>query len=97
MSARPRGIRKRTAICLVGAAALVAGLLQFVALPAGAAGQTVVSLTFDNDSISQYTLGYLQALQPHGAHGTFFVNSGTVSGGASFMTWAQLGGRCCVG
>ncbi len=85
-----RTTRKRSLVSLAGAAALVAGLIQFVAPPAGAATQSLVSLTFDNNSISQYNLGYLQALQPHGAHATFFVNSGTVSGSASFMTWAQL-------
>jgi peptidoglycan/xylan/chitin deacetylase (PgdA/CDA1 family) len=52
---------------------------------------TVVSLTFDNGTISQYTLGYQQALQPHGANATFFVNSGTVGASGSFMSWAQLG------
>ncbi|HKC27014.1 MAG TPA: chitobiase/beta-hexosaminidase C-terminal domain-containing protein, partial [Jatrophihabitans sp.] len=49
-----------------------------------------VSLTFDNGSVSQYTLGYQQALQPHGAPATFFVNSGTISNSANTMTWAQL-------
>src|SRR5207245_7305676 len=52
---------------------------------------TKVSLTFDNGTVSQYTLGFQQALQPHGAHATFFVNSGTVGGSSSFMSWAQLG------
>ena len=52
---------------------------------------TKVSLTFDNGTISQYTLGYQQALQPHGAHATFFVNSGNVSVSSNIMTWAQLG------
>jgi peptidoglycan/xylan/chitin deacetylase (PgdA/CDA1 family) len=49
-----------------------------------------VVLDFDNNSVSQYNLGYQQALQPHGASATFFVNSGTVSGGPAQMTWAQL-------
>ena len=37
---------------------------------------TEVLLTFDNGTASQYTLGYQQALQPHSANATFFVNSG---------------------
>jgi peptidoglycan/xylan/chitin deacetylase (PgdA/CDA1 family) len=52
---------------------------------------TKVSLTFDNGTVGQYTLGYQQALQPHGAHATFFVNSGTIGVSANTMTWAQLG------
>ncbi len=63
---------------------------------AQAASQTVVSLTFDNGSISEYTLGYQQALAPHGVAGTFFVNSGTV-GGKNFMSWAQLSTLAAAG
>src|SRR5207244_2473187 len=51
--------------------------------------KTTVSLAFDDGTASQYTLGYQQALQPHGASATFFVNSGTV-GFANFMSWNQL-------
>jgi peptidoglycan/xylan/chitin deacetylase (PgdA/CDA1 family) len=51
--------------------------------------QTLVSLTFDNGSISQYTLGYQQALQPHSVKANFFVNSG-VMGGTNHMSWPQL-------
>jgi peptidoglycan/xylan/chitin deacetylase (PgdA/CDA1 family) len=65
--------------------------------PAAAAATTVVSLTFDDNAISQYNLGYLQALQPHGARATFFVKSGTVGGGAGSMTWAQLQGLAAAG
>ena len=54
-----------------------------------AAAQTVVSLTFDNGAISQYTLGHQQALQPHAVQATFFVNSG-VMGGSNHMSWSQL-------
>ena len=71
--------------------ALVLGLLPMLANLAAAATQTAVSLTFDNGAISQYTLGYQQALQPHNAKATFFVNSGTVGSSGNFMSWAQLG------
>ena len=71
--------------------ALVLGMFPMLAIPALAATQTAVSLTFDNGSISQYTLGYQQALQPHGAKATFFVSSGTVGASSNFMSWAQLG------
>jgi peptidoglycan/xylan/chitin deacetylase (PgdA/CDA1 family) len=55
-----------------------------------ATGPVKVSLTFDDSLVSQYTLGYQRALQPHGVHATFFVNSGIVGSGASKLTWAQL-------
>ncbi len=59
-------------------------------LSAHAATATVVSLTFDNDASSQFTLGYQQALQPDGVGATFYVNSGTVGSASKFMSWAQL-------
>src|SRR5712691_6737963 len=66
----------------VGARAAVLGLLASVLTPlatspARAAGQTVVSLEFDDGSASQYTLAYQRALQPDGVNATFFVKSGT--------------------
>jgi peptidoglycan/xylan/chitin deacetylase (PgdA/CDA1 family) len=51
---------------------------------------TDISLTFDNGTVGQYTLGYQQALKPHGVHATFFVNSGTIGASANTMTWNQL-------
>jgi hypothetical protein len=71
--------------------ALIASTMAFLAPYSQAAEATKVSLTFDNGNRSQYTLGYLQALQPHGATATFFVKSGTISEDSGFMTWAQLG------
>ena len=56
----------------------------------GAATTTVVTLTFDNNTISQFSLGYTQALQPHGAPATFYVNSGTIGGSKNFLSWDQL-------
>ncbi len=85
--------RRRTRILAVGSSLLlVFGLMQFFATPSQAAAPIRVSLTFDGNTISQYNLGYLQALQPHGAHGTFFIQSGTVVNGtsANFMSWSQL-------
>ena len=51
--------------------------------------QTIVSLAFDNGGISQYTLGYQHALQPHAVKATFYINSG-VTGGSTHMSWTQL-------
>ena len=76
---KPRPQARRLAFALVSALTLVlAG-----GASSGAATTTVVRLTFDNNTISQYTLGYAQALQPHGARGTFFINSGTVGSSKS--------------
>jgi peptidoglycan/xylan/chitin deacetylase (PgdA/CDA1 family) len=50
---------------------------------------TAVSLTFDNGAISQYTLGYQQALKPHGVKATFYINSG-VTGGVNHLSWSQV-------
>jgi peptidoglycan/xylan/chitin deacetylase (PgdA/CDA1 family) len=57
---------------------------------AAASSKTLVSLAFDDEAISQYSLAYQQALQPHGAPATFFVSSNTVGASAVFMSWAQL-------
>lgn len=52
---------------------------------------TRVSLTFDNGTVDQYNLGYLQALKPHNAHASFYVNSGHVETSPATMSWSQLG------
>src|SRR5919201_3143039 len=83
----PRTIGTR--LSLVCVLAWVLGSL--VAGPARAAGATVVSLEFDNDTISEYTLAWQQALQPHGAKATFFVKSGTVGSSGNFMSRSQIG------
>ena len=63
----------------------------------GAATTTVVTLTFDNNTISEFTLGYTQALQPHGVPATFYVNSGTIGGSKNFISWAQLATLAAAG
>jgi peptidoglycan/xylan/chitin deacetylase (PgdA/CDA1 family) len=57
---------------------------------------TIVSLTFDNDAISQYTLGYQQALAPSGVKATFYINTGVI-GGTNHMSWSQLSALQSVG
>ncbi|MDQ1715456.1 MAG: hypothetical protein QOC60_1401, partial [Frankiaceae bacterium] len=66
------------------------GLLLAPTAADAAPGQSVVSLDFDGNTISQYTLGYLQALQPHGVKGTFYINSGIVGSSGNFMSWTQI-------
>jgi peptidoglycan/xylan/chitin deacetylase (PgdA/CDA1 family) len=78
-------------------AVLVAGTLGVLPAASAATAPTVVSLTFDNNSLSQYTLGYQQALQPHNVAGTFFVNSGLVGSSKNMMSWTQLSALAAAG
>jgi len=71
-------------------------MLPGIPVASAATTPTVVSLTFDNDTISEYTLGYQQALQPHGVNATFYVNSGTV-GRTTTMSWSQLSTLAAAG
>ena len=88
---RRNGSRLRFWLTRLIGLVVVAGAIQATPLASASPGQTMVSLAFDNGTISQYTLGYQQALAPHGAHATFLVNSGTVGASGSFMSWAQVG------
>src|SRR5579863_2286265 len=81
---------------LVGLLALAAGMLAGIPSVSAATTSTAVSLTFDNGTISEYTLGYQQALQPHGVPATFYVNSGTV-GRSATMSWSQLSTLAAAG
>ena len=74
--------RARRAAALFAALAAVAGVVAIAPAARSATG-TTVSLTFDNNTLSQYTLGYQQALQPHGVNPTFYVSSGSVSNSSS--------------
>jgi peptidoglycan/xylan/chitin deacetylase (PgdA/CDA1 family) len=81
-------------------AVLAAGAwVAAIAPTATATTSTTVSLTFDNNTLSQYTLGYQQALQPHGVNATFYVNSGSVTNSSStkYMSWSQLSALAAAG
>ena len=78
--------------CRVG---LVVTLLLVAALLPGAATALAVSpvkvtLSFDNNTISEYALAFQKALQPRGVHATFYANSGTLGSSKNFMSWSQL-------
>jgi peptidoglycan/xylan/chitin deacetylase (PgdA/CDA1 family) len=91
-----RGIRGAVALLAV----LAASAWGVVATPAAmAATGTTVSLTFDNNTLSQYTLGFQQALQPAGVTATFYVSSGSVSNSSStkYMSWSQLSSLAAAG
>ena len=72
-------------------------------LPASAAhaqadsGPVTVSLTFDDNFLSQYALGYLDALEPNNVQATFFVNSGIIGGSSSKLTWDDLSAMASQG
>ena len=52
-----------------------------------AAGQTVVTIGFDDGNADQYTARAI--LSAHNMHGTFFVNTGVV-GDSTHLSWTQL-------
>jgi len=88
-----RGLRRHGRLALAGfSIVLAASGVVFAAPAAVATTSTVVSLAFDNNTLSQYTLGYQQALQPHGVNATFYASSGSVSNSSStkYMSWSQL-------
>jgi peptidoglycan/xylan/chitin deacetylase (PgdA/CDA1 family) len=90
---KARPLARRLPIALLSAVTLVlAG-----GASSGAATTTVVTLTFDNNTISEYTLGYSQALQPHGVAATFYVNSGTIGASKNFISWTQLATLAAAG
>lgn len=91
-----------TATVVVAVAALLAGcsgppsapaLAPPAALvartPAGHGPQTIVSLTFDDGSWTQYQI--FPQMIDHGLRGTFYVNTGLMDrGDSSVMTWDEL-------
>ena len=92
---------RRPGVCLalaIAIAAVAPVMFGPGVLSARAATSTIVSLNFDNNTASEFTLGYQQALQPHAVPATFYVNSGTVATGTSTtkISWAQLGTLACA-
>ena len=79
---------------ILAAALLVAVACICATAPAGAAAPTVVTIQFDDGVADQY--GALAALNAHGMHATFYVNSGVI-GDAAHMTWNQLGDLYAAG
>jgi peptidoglycan/xylan/chitin deacetylase (PgdA/CDA1 family) len=70
-------------------AALLACLFLAASGTANAqAAQTIVSLTFDDGTATQYQAD--QLLLTHGMRGTFYVNSGRIGTSDYYMTWQQV-------
>jgi peptidoglycan/xylan/chitin deacetylase (PgdA/CDA1 family) len=59
-----------------------------IASSAAASAQTVVSLTFDDGTATQYAARSL--LASHGMKATFYVNSSKTGTDSYYMTWAQI-------
>ena len=73
----------------IGLGLVVAFLALLIVAPARAsAAQTVVSLTFDDGSASEYWA--LNQLNSHGMLGTFYINSSQVGTSDYYMTWSQI-------
>jgi peptidoglycan/xylan/chitin deacetylase (PgdA/CDA1 family) len=85
-----RGRRAAIWVRAVFSVLLAATGVALIAPVASAATATAVSLSFDNNTVSEYTLGYQNALQPAGVNGTFYINSGTIGSSAKFMSWSQV-------
>jgi peptidoglycan/xylan/chitin deacetylase (PgdA/CDA1 family) len=84
---RWRHIWRAAAVVVVAGAVVVPRALpasQF----AGAATNTIVSLTFDDGSASQYST--LPMLQSRGMQGTYYVNSAMVGSAPYYMNWSQI-------
>jgi peptidoglycan/xylan/chitin deacetylase (PgdA/CDA1 family) len=69
---------------------LTIGLAACAPATAAAPNQTIVSLSFDDGTISQYTLAWQRTLAPHGMSVTFFVPTGKIGSGPDYMTWGDL-------
>src|SRR5918993_1614993 len=89
---------RRVMLTVASSALLLAtGLAGTVPTAAAAETPTVVSLTFDDGTASQYSLAWQRALGPHGMAGTYFVPSGNVGSGPGYLTWDQVSTLAAAG
>ena len=63
-------------------------MLLFAGPARAEAAPTVVSLTFDDGTATEYQTRAL--LSAHGMHGTYYVNSSRIGADSYYMTWAQV-------
>jgi peptidoglycan/xylan/chitin deacetylase (PgdA/CDA1 family) len=87
----------RALLVTVSATLLATGLIASVPAASAAANPTIVSLTFDDGTVSQYSLAWQRAMGPHGMDATFFVPSGNIGTGPGYMTWDQLSALSAAG
>jgi peptidoglycan/xylan/chitin deacetylase (PgdA/CDA1 family) len=88
--------RRPTRVGAVISVILAFGWITVAAQVTSAQTTTVVSLNFDNDTYSEYTLGYTDALQPAGVDATFYINSGTI-GTSNHLTWSEVSTLAAAG
>ena len=90
MNTYVRLVRPRPALlALAAAASLLMWLAGPLAPAARAATPTVVSLTFDDSNLDQYT-NALPVLQQYGMHGTFYTITGYIGVNSGYMTLPDL-------
>jgi peptidoglycan/xylan/chitin deacetylase (PgdA/CDA1 family) len=83
-------VMTRTTVALVFAIALLAAILgPFTTAAQAATPKLIVSLTFDDSDLDQYTTA-LPILQQYGMHGTFYVITGYVGVNPAYFTLADL-------
>jgi peptidoglycan/xylan/chitin deacetylase (PgdA/CDA1 family)/archaellum component FlaF (FlaF/FlaG flagellin family) len=92
---RPHRTTKRKGTCrraLLGLTATIAlaicGLFAVAGPASATTPQTIVSLTFDDGSASQYWAR--SELASHGMHATFYINSARVGSSSYYMDWSQI-------
>jgi peptidoglycan/xylan/chitin deacetylase (PgdA/CDA1 family) len=92
--ARPRMPWVVLAIVVAGVAAVwlagSVGHADQVREDAASPVTTIVSLTWDDATASQYDLAFLRAMGTHEMDGTFYINSGNVGRGPEFMSWGDV-------
>ena len=76
-------------LALAAAASLLMWLAGPFSSPARAATPTVVSLTFDDSNLDQYT-NALPLLKQYGMHGTFYTITGYIGVNSGYMTLPDL-------
>jgi peptidoglycan/xylan/chitin deacetylase (PgdA/CDA1 family) len=83
-----RGAVRRAVAGALLALGVLVGLVTAAPSAGAATGPTIVSLTFDDGSASEYWA--LGQLQQYGMLGTFYINSARVGTSSYYMTWSQV-------
>lgn len=76
------------ALVVTACALMVPTAPQTTQFGGAAATKTIVSLTFDDGSASQYST--LPMLQSRGMQGTYYINSAMVGSSSYYMKWPQI-------
>src|SRR5260370_39139431 len=85
----PHRITSRRAVAgSLPAVAASVGLVMAPSSARAATGPTIVSLTFDDGSASEYWA--LGQVQQYNMLGTFYINSARVGTSSYYMTWSQI-------